>query len=60
MWSGSPIDGGNVDWSGGRPAPPNPTEAVMMGDFNCEPDTPEYQVIAGLAAGADVCLAATL
>ena len=27
--------------------PPMPLEAVVMGDFNCEKDTPEYELMAG-------------
>ena len=38
---------GDVDWSAGEPMPPMPLEAVVMGDFNCEKDTPEYELMAG-------------
>lgn len=35
------------DWSAGRPMPPMPENAVLMGDFNMEPDSPEYAKVAG-------------
>ncbi len=36
------------DWGAGRPAPPMPDNALLLGDFNMPPDTPEYaQLIAG-------------
>ena len=40
-----------IDLSLGKPAPPNPAEAIVMGDFNCEPDAPEYQVTVGVTPG---------
>jgi endonuclease/exonuclease/phosphatase family metal-dependent hydrolase len=36
------------DWSAGRPNPPMPESAVLLGDFNMRPEAPEYaQLIAG-------------
>ena len=37
------------DWSVGAPPPPMPREAIWMGDFNAEPDGPEYAAIVGPA-----------
>ena len=37
------------DWTAEGPAPPMPSEAVLMGDFNMDPETPEYEIIAGPA-----------
>ncbi len=36
------------DWSHGRPTPPMPEHAVLLGDFNMRPEAPEYaQLVAG-------------
>ncbi len=51
IWSGPPIGSAGIDLSLGKPAPPNPAEAIVMGDFNCEPDAPEYQVTVGVTPG---------
>jgi endonuclease/exonuclease/phosphatase family metal-dependent hydrolase len=45
-WTG-PENCGEADWSGGEPMPPMSQEAVVMGDFNSEKDTPEYELMAG-------------
>ena len=37
------------DWSAGAPAPPMPENAVLLGDFNMEPDSPEYALVTGAA-----------
>ncbi len=60
MVGAAPTDGGawtgpgaysDRDWSAGQPNPPMPENAVLLGDFNMRPDTPEYtQLIAGGAA----------
>ena len=51
MWTGSPIAGAGIDLSCGKSAPPNPTEAIVMGDFNCESDALEYRMIVGARPG---------
>jgi endonuclease/exonuclease/phosphatase family metal-dependent hydrolase len=43
-WSGQEMLDG-VDWSSGEKPPPAPDDAVMLGDFNTEPGTPEYRVL---------------
>ena len=46
-WTG-PGGHGNRDWGAGQPAPPMPDRALLLGDFNMGPDTPEYaQLVAG-------------
>jgi len=43
-WSGkADIDGD--DWSNEREAPVMPQSAIVCGDFNCSPGSPEYQYI---------------
>lgn len=45
-WCG-PAKIGNIDWSCGQSMPPMPAEAVIMGDFNCQDDSPEYELMVG-------------
>lgn len=45
-WSG-PAKIGTTDWSAGQPMPPMPTETVIMGDFNCQDDSSEYELMVG-------------
>lgn len=35
------------NWSNGESPPLMPTETIMMGDFNCEPDSEEYEWMVG-------------
>ncbi|MEE8212767.1 MAG: endonuclease/exonuclease/phosphatase family protein [Acidiferrobacterales bacterium] len=35
------------DWPDELPAPPMPREAILLGDFNTRPDSPEYEMIVG-------------
>ncbi len=51
MWTGTPFGGRGFDWSCGEDPPPNPLDAIFMGDFNTEPDTPEYKEMVGSTAG---------
>ena len=45
-WSGKPdIDGD--DWSNRREIPEMPDTAIVCGDFNCSPESPEYQYLIG-------------
>ena len=46
-WTGTSNIRGDGSWSFGAPPPPMPHEAIWMGDFNAEPDGPEYDVIVG-------------
>ena len=52
MWTGPGVGGGGVDWSCGECPPPNPSDAILMGDFNCEPESVEYRAIVGATPGA--------
>ena len=45
-WCG-PAKTGNTDWSCGQSMPPMPAEAVIMGDFNCQDDSSEYELMVG-------------
>ncbi len=42
----------NRDWSAGQPSPPMPANAVLLGDFNMEPDSPEYALVTAPGDGA--------
>lgn len=44
-WCGP--DAAIEEWGEGEPPPPEPVHTVMMGDFNAEPDTSEYEQLAG-------------
>ncbi len=46
-WTGTPDIRGDTSWSGCAPPPPMPQEAIWMGDFNAQPDGPEYDAIVG-------------
>ncbi len=46
-WSGPGTASGR-DWGAGQPSPPMPDNALLLGDFNMDPEAPEYaQLIAG-------------
>ena len=45
-WCGEPVVRGNDSWAVGEP-PAMPREAIWMGDFNAQPDGPEYAAIVG-------------
>lgn len=45
-WSGTD-DEPHRDWTNGDPEPEAPVAAIWMGDFNSEPDSPEYRRITG-------------
>lgn len=45
-WCG-PGNCGEADWSAEEPMPHMSLEAVVMGDFNSDKDTPEYELMAG-------------
>ena len=47
-WTGLGVHS-DRDWSAGAPAPPMPENAVLLGDFNMEPDSPEYALVTGEA-----------
>ena len=41
-WTGSNGEFSERDWCVGNPEPPMPASAVVLGDFNMEPDSAEY------------------
>ncbi len=43
-WTGPGVHS-DRDWSTGAPAPPMPENAVLLGDFNMTPDSPEYALV---------------
>ncbi len=45
-WCGNGTSSGR-DWTAGEPMPPMPDDAILMGDFNCEPTGPEYELLVG-------------
>ncbi len=51
VWTGNPISGSGIDWSNGEEQPTNPVDAIMIGDFNILPDSPEYNEIVRPRAG---------
>ncbi len=52
-WTG-PGAHSNRDWGAGQSAPPMPDNAVLLGDFNMDPEAPEYaQLVAGGAENLD-------
>ena len=46
-WTGAPVIRGDDSWSLGAPPPAMPHAAIWMGDFNAQPDGPEYDAIVG-------------
>lgn len=49
MHEGAPISGdlSGFDWQDGVNDQRVPVEAIMMGDFNCQPDSAEYTAMVG-------------
>jgi len=45
-WTGPASEHPDRDWSAGIDQPPMPNNAVVLGDFNMEADSPEYETIA--------------
>ncbi|MDH3631483.1 MAG: endonuclease/exonuclease/phosphatase family protein [Gammaproteobacteria bacterium] len=45
-WTGSVTAAAERDWSAGVAQPPMPKSAVVLGDFNMHPESPEYAIIA--------------
>jgi endonuclease/exonuclease/phosphatase family metal-dependent hydrolase len=44
-WSGPNGQFSERDWCVGNSEPPMPATAIILGDFNMEPDSPEYQLL---------------
>jgi endonuclease/exonuclease/phosphatase family metal-dependent hydrolase len=52
-FEGPPLCGSHnrdLSWSLEPPLPPVPPEVIVLGDFNCTPDSPSYAVLAGEAS----------
>ena len=50
-WTGPVTPGAERDWTAGVVQPPMPQNAVVLGDFNMHPESPEYAIIATATAG---------
>jgi len=50
-WTGAITTTAERDWSVGVPQPPMPQRAVVLGDFNMQPDSPEYEIIVATKTG---------
>jgi len=46
-WTGPNGEFSERDWCVGNPEPPMPASAIVLGDFNLEPDSPEYHILRG-------------
>jgi endonuclease/exonuclease/phosphatase family metal-dependent hydrolase len=46
-WTGPNGEFSERDWCVGNSEPPMPAAAIVLGDFNLEPDSPEYQILCG-------------
>jgi len=44
-WTGPNGEFSERDWCVGNPEPPMPATAIVLGDLNMEPDSPEYQIL---------------
>ncbi|MDC1287921.1 endonuclease/exonuclease/phosphatase family protein [Gammaproteobacteria bacterium] len=44
-WTGPNGEFSERDWCVGTPEPPMPATAIVLGDLNMEPDSPEYQIL---------------
>lgn len=45
VWSGADTELDGTDWANGETPPPAPRDCLILGDFNCEPDSPEYAIL---------------
>jgi len=52
-WTGPVTAAAERDWTAGRAQPPMPQSAVVLGDFNMHPESPEYAIIASAMAGCN-------
>jgi len=51
-WTGAVTETDERDWTAGIPRPPMPRSAVVLGDFNMHPQSPEYAIIANAMSGS--------
>ena len=47
VWTGPAHSHVDRDWSAGLALPPMPETSLVIGDFNTEPNSPEYQMLTG-------------
>jgi endonuclease/exonuclease/phosphatase family metal-dependent hydrolase len=50
VWNGREVDAAH--WQSEGVAPPMPAPAILLGDFNAEPDSPEHRALTAGAEGA--------
>jgi endonuclease/exonuclease/phosphatase family metal-dependent hydrolase len=55
-WTGPNSEFSERDWCMGNPEPPMPATAIVLGDFNLEPDSSEYQILCGATDDAGTAL----
>jgi endonuclease/exonuclease/phosphatase family metal-dependent hydrolase len=55
-WSGPNGEFAERDWCVGNPEPPMPAAAIVLGDFNMEPDSSEYQMLSGASDDSSATL----
>ena len=55
-WTGPNAEFSERDWCVGNPEPPMPATAIVLGDFNLEPDSSEYQILCGATDDAGTAL----
>jgi endonuclease/exonuclease/phosphatase family metal-dependent hydrolase len=55
-WTGPNGDFSERDWCQGKPEPPMPASAIVLGDLNLEPDSPEYQILCGATDDTGIAL----
>ena len=52
-WTGPVTAAAERDWTAGMAQPPMPQSAVVLGDFNMHPESPEYAIIASAMTGCN-------
>ena len=55
-WTGPASEHPDRDWSAGVNQPPMPDNAIVLGDFNMEPGSPEYEIIMSTVTDDGVAL----
>ncbi|MCG6890875.1 MAG: endonuclease/exonuclease/phosphatase family protein [Gammaproteobacteria bacterium] len=55
-WSGPNGEFSERDWCVGNPEPPMPATAIVLGDFNMQPDSREYQMLCDAKGVSDTAL----
>jgi endonuclease/exonuclease/phosphatase family metal-dependent hydrolase len=55
-WSGPNGEFSERDWCVGNPEPPMPATAIVLGDFNMQPDSCEYQMLCNAPGASGTAL----